>query len=444
MRKLFFLLALPLSTLGQTINIDTTIELSPLYSGNGNQIITLENEKIFITTAKCNGSLNTCNIYTTKKENGIFSPFQNITPPSVLISEFDITNRGDSIYILLLHGNTLSLIKSTDGGNTFSDTINISQYSFLISIDNISIELNNNGDPIIGYIRKDPYITELIVKTSTDRGESWLPGIDVSDSDFGFFASSSIDFIFHNNDTYILYQEIDNNLTNTYSFIRKSTDFGLSFSSKRMITDSLWNGYPTGTAGISGDIYMDSIFVAFTARNTNSSAIKLVKSTAHINDLNFTSNSRLTNPINNLSPWGTEKYPKVIAVNNFLAVIYCGKILNHRLNVYLSYYQNNLNSFSQPILISDTSIYSEPKLLDINNTNNKIHLSYFSGNGTAYQTYQQLSINGFNLGNINHNIKEKTLSRITNILGQETLPKKNTPLFYIYNNGTVEKRIIIE
>jgi hypothetical protein len=36
------------------------------------------------------------------------------------------------------------------------------------------------------------------------------------------------------------------------------------------------------------------------------------------------------------------------------------------------------------------------------------------------------------------------LVKITDMLGQETPYRKNTPLFYIYNDGTVEKRIIIE
>ena len=36
------------------------------------------------------------------------------------------------------------------------------------------------------------------------------------------------------------------------------------------------------------------------------------------------------------------------------------------------------------------------------------------------------------------------LKKITNFLGQETKPTKNTPLLYQYENGTVEKKIIIE
>ena len=40
--------------------------------------------------------------------------------------------------------------------------------------------------------------------------------------------------------------------------------------------------------------------------------------------------------------------------------------------------------------------------------------------------------------------KNKKLLRITNVLGKATKPTLNTPLFYIYDDGTVEKRITIE
>ena len=39
---------------------------------------------------------------------------------------------------------------------------------------------------------------------------------------------------------------------------------------------------------------------------------------------------------------------------------------------------------------------------------------------------------------------QKTLIKIVDILGRETNPKANTLLFYIYDDGTVEKRITIE
>ena len=45
---------------------------------------------------------------------------------------------------------------------------------------------------------------------------------------------------------------------------------------------------------------------------------------------------------------------------------------------------------------------------------------------------------------LNFDNTEKTLIRVIDILGKEMPYKKRTPLFYIYNDGTVEKKIIIE
>ena len=40
--------------------------------------------------------------------------------------------------------------------------------------------------------------------------------------------------------------------------------------------------------------------------------------------------------------------------------------------------------------------------------------------------------------------KKKELVKIVNVLGQEISYRENTPLFYIYNDGTIERRILIE
>jgi len=44
----------------------------------------------------------------------------------------------------------------------------------------------------------------------------------------------------------------------------------------------------------------------------------------------------------------------------------------------------------------------------------------------------------------NLSIKKKELFKIVDLLGRETTPKNNALLFYIYNDGTVEKKIIVE
>jgi hypothetical protein len=44
----------------------------------------------------------------------------------------------------------------------------------------------------------------------------------------------------------------------------------------------------------------------------------------------------------------------------------------------------------------------------------------------------------------NERLNKKKVIKITDVLGRETKESKNTPLFYIYDDGTVEKKIILE
>jgi len=55
------------------------------------------------------------------------------------------------------------------------------------------------------------------------------------------------------------------------------------------------------------------------------------------------------------------------------------------------------------------------------------------------------SVNAYNpTGVINIKHTSKTLIKVTDLLGQDTPYRRNTPLFYIYDDGTIKKKIIIE
>jgi len=45
---------------------------------------------------------------------------------------------------------------------------------------------------------------------------------------------------------------------------------------------------------------------------------------------------------------------------------------------------------------------------------------------------------------LENNFSQKKLRKITNLLGQEKPIKKNSPMLYIYDDGTVEKKVVIE
>jgi hypothetical protein len=60
------------------------------------------------------------------------------------------------------------------------------------------------------------------------------------------------------------------------------------------------------------------------------------------------------------------------------------------------------------------------------------YLMKIDGNGNATSTFS-IPIN-----------PNRKLEKVVDILGKQTKPQTNTPLFYIYDDGTVEKRIVIE
>ena len=66
--------------------------------------------------------------------------------------------------------------------------------------------------------------------------------------------------------------------------------------------------------------------------------------------------------------------------------------------------------------------------------------------GTGQGTYSSLADcqNACNMTAINEKNSIKKVEKIIDFLGQETSFKKHTPLFYFYDDGTVEKRIIVE
>ena len=48
------------------------------------------------------------------------------------------------------------------------------------------------------------------------------------------------------------------------------------------------------------------------------------------------------------------------------------------------------------------------------------------------------------LAELGSNTTERKLIKIIDLLGRTTIATNNNPLFYIYDNGSVEKKIIIE
>ena len=120
--------------------------------------------------------------------------------------------------------------------------------------------------------------------------------------------------------------------------------------------------------------------------------------------------------------------------NNLLAQLFCRNSILTDLNI-----KNGNN-----IALDSLFITNNPNLscIEVNNIN------YFNNNfaivneNVDSQHYFSTDCTISTL--IEDTILEKKISKISDILGRESVGKRNTPLFYIYDDGTVEKRIVIE
>jgi Leucine-rich repeat (LRR) protein len=119
-----------------------------------------------------------------------------------------------------------------------------------------------------------------------------------------------------------------------------------------------------------------------------------------------------------------------LSQNTALTTLYCQ---DNQLTSLDSRNGNNQNTWN-------FGVSNNPLLTCINVDN----VSYSSTNWTDIDSQHWFSTNCPAPVSIEEQTTNKDLLKVTDLLGGETKGSKNEPLFYIYNDGTVEKRIVIE
>ena len=103
--------------------------------------------------------------------------------------------------------------------------------------------------------------------------------------------------------------------------------------------------------------------------------------------------------------------------------------LDLRNDTLLSFYSlNNANLYCIDV---DDSIWATNNWTWTGPFPNIDYQHYFSNNCSLTADLQELSIN-------------KELLKVTDLLGRKTKGKKNQPLFYLYNDGTVERKLYLD
>jgi hypothetical protein len=350
----------------------------------------------------------------------------------------EIAAKGDTVYIAFICGsqnNAIMLKKSFDGGITFSDTIRVSpnDNAYKYAMPNVAVK--DDGNPIVTYIQCTSTYTdwEQMVNVSTDYGSTFLGGVDASAIATGEpcdCCKSTI--VTQGDDVYLLFRNNYFNVRNTY--ISKSTDGGLSFTSTQDLDDLNWVITSCPTSSPNGVINGDSILVASRSGSTGIDQVYY----ANVNSNNLQRNYYRT--IDEIGP-GLQDKVEVAGEGSILGIVWHDS-RNGNKACYLSYTIDGASNIGGSIEMSDSTAIGHKMFPDIEYSNGKFFFVYKYNTGHSI-IYKELDLSNFNAINTPNNTDKKLL-KTTDLLGRESAPKNNVPYFSIYKDGSVEKKVIVE
>ena len=377
-----------------------------------------------------------------KWDGNSFSVPYDILQPGILPSSWDgpeVASKGDTVYVVFTSTVTLQssimLIRSFDGGATFSDTIRVSENNPTHKFRMANVTVKEDAHPVVSYMQyllnwMEP---KQMVNPSITFGSSFIGAIEGSDVAPGEpcdCCKSSL--ISSGNNLFLLFRNNDNNIRNSY--VAKSIDGGISFTSTADMDDYNWmlNSCPATTP--IGIALYDSLVVVKRSGATGNNEI--VCSSVNIMDLNYAYNNNI-----DFISGVQQDYPQIAANEDTIIVVWQDNRMGFQ-NCYMSLSTNGAYYLNGSISFTDSTTMGNKQDPDVAYANRDIHLVYLDYNQHKI-IYVKASFDQINEINQIPNGSNQII-RIIDVLGRETKRKKNQPLFYIYDDGTVEKRIVIE
>lgn len=236
----------------------------------------------------------------------------------------DIKNQGDSIVAVFptdMPSYHVYLVKSTDGGDTWSDTIRVDS----IPVDGIayfpSVDINEWGEIAVAYMQHDAGWADprYVVSTSHDFGNSFEPDVDASAIANGEVCDCCPAHITYENDRQVLiFRNNDVNIREFYSAV--SINNGTSYNGLN-IDNQAWNVFSCPSVAPSAFIANDSLITVF--MSGASGANRVYVSTSTINSLQ----TGFVNMIDNtLATTTNQNHPKISGKDSVMAMVWQNSI----------------------------------------------------------------------------------------------------------------------
>jgi len=351
----------------------------------------------------------------------------------------EVAAKGDTVYVVFTSTATaqssIMLIKSFDGGLVFSDTIRVSENNPVYKFRMGNVAVKEDGNPIVSYMEyllnwMDP---KQMVNPSFTFGDDFVgatEGSALAPGEPCDCCKSSL--ICSGDDVFLLFRNNDNNERNSY--VAKSVDSGVSFITAADMDDYNWmlNACPASTPR--GVVLGDSLVVV--KRSGASGNNEVVCSNVSAADLNYSYNKNI-----DLISGAVQDYPEVSANEDTIVAVWQDNRTGI-LNCYMSLSVTGTANLHGSISFTDSSIIGQKKHPDVVYVNGKIHLVYLDD--TQHKiVYVNASVGVTSKINEVSVVSPKRVVRVVGVLGRKT-KETGRLLFYIYDDGTVEKRVIID
>ena len=370
---MFFLVLCPILSFSQ-LNFNNHITVSSGNDGFGRPRIALDANNDPIVIFRNNSFPKTIKI--AKWTGNNFGVPYDIINPGLNPSSQDgpeVATKGDTIYVVFTSSATtyssIMMIRSFDGGLTFSDTIRVSDNNSPQICRMGHITIDQQGHPIISYMKNsiDFSKSDQIVRTSNDYGLTFNPPanatLNIPDDPCDCCKAS---LVVDSNNIFVLFRNNENNVRNTY--ISKSSNYGVSFETFNEIDDYDWilNSCPSSLSN--GIVSKDSIIIV--KKSGASGNNEVVVNSVSTSTLDYTYNKNI-DEIPNID----QRFPEISISGDSIFIVWQDN-RNGLENCYLSYSLNGIKNLSKGISFTDsTNIGSKynPHLIF---KNNKLHLVY--------------------------------------------------------------------
>ena len=306
----------------------------------------------------------------------------------------DIAARGDDVWVVfdaeVVHDFRVFSVKSTDGGTTFGDTVNVGGYSGLTRFTAIGVSENSN--PAVTFMDHDPGYADprYMVANTPDGGATWNIPVNASNSLTGNEVCDCCpsEVVTDGMNQILMFRNNDSNLRDMWASV--SSDGGESFTFGSDVDEASWMISACPSTGPDGFVRGDSVLMTWMTGGYDGPARVMLTTTSKV-----TSQGGANLMV---SPGGEEKqnYPRIHGDDQVFGVAYQESV-NGSQECLFAYSTNGTTQFDHAnIRINDLESGNQTNP-DVIYSNGVFHFTYQDGHsGNVIYRTATLQDVGFN------------------------------------------------